>query len=535
MTKNLILWIISLAIMFSSAKMVFTAEEYVKIGIDNEWNQPRPDKADLSVVYIKRLPRYPGNQSTYKHIDEGEGGYLGDLLPPIITNKDAKKNPQAGDEVTFYAYVKNKGPVTVQSYDWHWLIDGRDVKSGIAGAIKLNEQHVYELKWKWQDGAHFVSFEVDRRRLLDEITRNNNFVADQTNALAFHFFVEESVYKWFDTVKNGLGSYCWEDWAQLQVREMNRMFRDSIYPSTPNGIEERVRLDEVTIIPDGWGDKGGTHTPFVKTPVNYDNPEFVNANEKKPGTVGFGNGTGGTDGVWGFTVDLLKPDADGLHFYTKVTRWLTGPEWPLHHELGHQLGRADHYLVPISPEKNKAVPGMGYPCPQFFRDSMMFSGNYAHDENIGRNRKKWDSTYRFYDEYTSRGFNRDKGVRRGMFGEYSIDVPTKNTFTFVDEQGTPLAEANVSLHRVIGHGYTNGTVSDKPAYTGKTDKDGSWMLTKPVYDIQLCWMSNAAIFFLVEKDGRKYGGFTDVSELNLEYWRGNKDNAKITIIVKPVP
>ena len=355
---------------FGFSVLGYGADDYVKIGIDKEWQDARPEKADLTVTYIKRLPRYPGLSSKYKSVNEGPDGLQGDVLPPTIANKDVQHWPKPGETVTFYAHVRNKGPVTVESYDWHWLIDGKDVEgpdgSGIAGPIDFNQEDVYELTWKWEDGPHAVSFEVDRRRLLDEITRNNNYVADRTDALSFQFFVEESVEKWFETVKNGMGSYCWEDWAQLQVREMNRMFRDSIYPSQPFGITERVRLDEVTVIPDGWGHTGGMHVPNVKTPVDYSNPVFVNANVETRNSIGYGNGTGGVDGVWGFTVDLLKKDEHGLSFYTRMPRWLTGPEWPLHHELGHQLGRADHYLVPVSEKKNKAAPGMGYPCPQFF-------------------------------------------------------------------------------------------------------------------------------------------------------------------------
>ena len=64
----------------------FPAEGYVRIGIDNEWNQPRPEKPDLSVIYIKRLPRYPGLKAEYKSVDRGPDGLKGDILPPAIAN-----------------------------------------------------------------------------------------------------------------------------------------------------------------------------------------------------------------------------------------------------------------------------------------------------------------------------------------------------------------------------------------------------------------------------------------------------------------
>ena len=138
----------------------------------------------------------------------------------------------------------------------------------------------------------------------------------------------------------------------------------------------------------------------------------------------------------------------------------------------------------------------------------MFSGNYAHDNNIGKNTKKWDCTYRFYDEYTSSSYSRDKGVRRGTFGEYWMDVPSKNTFTFYDEDGKAVAGAKVELHSVIGQGYGNGFVSAKAKYAGKTDRAGAWTVEKPIYDEQVCWMTNAALFFLLEtEDGKEAGRF----------------------------
>jgi hypothetical protein len=123
-----------------------------------------------------------------------------------------------------------------------------------------------------------------------------------------------------------------------------------------------------------------------------------------------------------------------------------------------------------------------------------------------------------------------------MFGEYWMDIPKKNTFTFYDESGNVVSNAKISLHNIVGQGYGNGFVSEKVRLTGITDKSGSWTVSKPLYDEQVCWMTNAALFFVLEtKDGEEFGGFTDASELNLEYWRGNKNDAHVAVIVKPVP
>lgn len=511
---------------------------------DEKWDAPKPQKTDLSVIYIERLPRYPGTYCRYNVVDHDEHGRGDEFAGP--TNPGEKKKPAPGDTVTFIAHVKNKGPVRSLPCRYFWLIDGTDIEAGTLKPLDPEQEVAFELTWTWQAGEHFIAFEVDRVRLNDEITRHNNYVVDRMDALSFHFFVEKTVYEFFNTVMNGRWAYGFEDWAQFQVAQMNKEFRDTIYPACPNGIEERVRLDKVFIIPDGWGSKGGTHVPFVVAgphPTvkdswqipNLDNPKWVNANDppKDVKTVLYGNAIGGCDGVWGFSVDLLKERPNGLHFYTEAHRWVTGSEWPLHHELGHQLGRADHYLLPVAGNQNRAVPGLGYQPPPGYMDGMMASGNWAHDAKLGKRTYAWDSTYRFYSEHTAASFNRDKGVPRGMFGEYFNDIPKVNAFTFVDEAGTPVANAAVRLYRSIGRGYTNPAIADKPAFTGTTSSKGVYTLTEPPFAIIFAWGSNGVILCELETGGKKLYGWVTLREFNKAYWRGRPDRAQHTITVKP--
>ncbi|MHC4946040.1 MAG: CARDB domain-containing protein, partial [Planctomycetota bacterium] len=337
----------------------------LQIGKDKLWNAPRPEKADLSVQFISRLPRFPGLDPLYEKIDDERHGQ-GETGPVVLKNAEAPRWPAPGQEVTLTAMVRNAGARPVEGFDWCWLYDGKDVRWGRhEDVLEPDETATFELKRPWKEGRHFISFQVDREGLLDEISEENNWVIDRTDALSFAFFVEESVRDYFKTIRNGLGSYDWADWAQFQVRQMNKEFRDTIYPSCPGGIEERVRLDRVYVIPDGWGDKHGTHVPGVMTPVNLDEPELVNANDMPDGAAHFTNVNGGVDGVWGFIDDLIKPDSEkgGLNFYEFLPRWITGSEWPLHHELGHQLGRSDHYLIRAEADANKAIRGLGYSPP----------------------------------------------------------------------------------------------------------------------------------------------------------------------------
>lgn len=476
----------------------------------DRWRDPKPDLPDLSVGYIERLPRYPGTKVAYRKTDE-PGGSKGDGLPARIVNPNQQKWPKAGQAVTFIAHVRGTGAVTTPRYDWHWVIDGKDVNgsagSGWSEPLAPNAERTYTVKWVWKPGRHFIAFEMNRGRKFEEITFKNNAVVDATDALAFHFFVGPTVVEWFRGVKNGLDSYDWTDWAQFQVREMNREFRDEIHPATPNGITLRVRLDKVTVLPPDYKDPGGTHAPID-------------------------NVTGGADGVWGFTDDLTKKK-DGKNFYEANPQWLLGPEWPLHHELGHQLGQPDYYLLPVTKERNGATPGVGYMPPPWFQDQMMFSGNYAHDNNIGKGKSTWDSGYRFWGEHAARAFNRDATTRRGFFGTFLADVPAANRFVFLDERNHPIVGARVEMHVAISRDYGNARFDAKPDFAGTTDSNGGWTLNRSPWRVVLNWTSNGAIEFVVRpKSGPERIGFLNITDFNLAYWRGHTDLATYAVVTR---
>jgi hypothetical protein len=338
-----------------------------------DFHTPKPNLPDLSVVYIERNPKFPGTIIEWHHVDEGPNGNKGDAANSPISNPTVQKWPTPGQTVTFTAHVKNKGPVAAPRFDWHFLIDGKDVDGGETAALAPGAETTYEIKWKWLTGDHWVSFEVDRAQVIDEISMKNNFVVDQVNAMGFHFFVQKDVYDWFDTIMSAMLSYSWEDWAQFQVREMNRTFRDDIYPAAPDGIKMRVRIDQIIILPNSYKDPDGTHAPII-------------------------NATGGCDGVWGFTNSLLQKNKDtGKNVYEANPELIFAPEWSLLHELGHQLGQPDYYCMPIPKEHNKAAPGMPYSPGHGYQDIMMFSGNWSHASALGKDKVPWNSTYRFWE------------------------------------------------------------------------------------------------------------------------------------------
>ena len=182
---------------------------------------------DLDTANIERLPKY---------------------------DYDAVKNqPAPGDAVTFQARVVNRGGQATGTFAYTWYIDALPVLSGSGANLTPGAATVLSLPWTWQAGLDDIRLQIDPGNLIVEVSEQNNSVEDRISALAVGFWVEQSVYEWFNThqVELGLGGVSWDDWAQRQLRIWNQMFANAITPLTPQGVLDRVRLDKVIVVPDG--------------------------------------------------------------------------------------------------------------------------------------------------------------------------------------------------------------------------------------------------------------------------------------------
>jgi hypothetical protein len=53
--------------------------------------------------------------------------------------------------------------------------------------------------------------------------------------------------------------------------------------------------------------------------------------------------------------------------------------------------------------------------------------------------------------------------------------------------------------------------------------------------VVLNWASNGSVEFTATQNGIKRAGFLNISDFNLEYWRGRSKNAQYVVMMKPVP
>lgn len=248
------------------------------------------------------------------------------MRTPRFSYRAAKNGPAPGDKVTFVAHAINYGGQPTGSFDYVWSVDGAEVLSGTQPSLEAGDRVTTSLDWIWQSGSHTVTVQLDPQDAIAEVSERNNVLADRTDALAVGFWVEQSVYDYFNAhqIERGLGGVSWEDWAQRQLRVMNEMFTNAAYPLTPNGILDRVRLDKVTIVPDGELPSCATQYPDL-------------ADES-------------VDLQWGFPAELIGTNVG--HSCGELNYYFTQPdsqdvEYTLLHELSHVRYLVDLYGMSV--------------------------------------------------------------------------------------------------------------------------------------------------------------------------------------------
>lgn len=198
---------------------------------------------DWVVTHIERHPRVPEDGS-------GEGLKPGQLVYWLVHVKN-------------YG-VSDAGPVDAE---WHW--DGKLLGKGKLGKIDRFGQTEVLIRTKWDGQPHRLEFSVDPENAIAETSEVNNRLSIATDAVPVGFWVEDSQVSYHHRNQHrlGIGSNCWEDWAQRQILLWNQggtlkpgdASTESTgafsAPSAPknaaNASSRKYRLDRIVRVADG--------------------------------------------------------------------------------------------------------------------------------------------------------------------------------------------------------------------------------------------------------------------------------------------
>lgn len=430
--------------------------------------QSVPSGIDLDVTYISRSPQYKWDS--------------------------VKQWPAIGETVTFTAHIINKGTVNTGTFAYQWLVDNQVVAKGSSSSISPQGEVTQSFQWQWKSGRHTIGFQADPQNLISETFETNNSLSDPTDALTLGFWVEQTVYDEFNNLQSGAGTYSWEDWAQRIVQKMNEMFEKSVYPSAPNGIMTRVRIDSISVVPDETlFNQGPWHAP-------YD-------------TI--------YDGRWGFSYEEYHNcQCCGASCYDVP--------WNVIHELGHYLlGRVDVYGLDVQggdvnvlDESGNRIAGTSL-MPYINWDVVHYaSRTYDIMHEIDENA--------FYSDFHVISINRDwpQGQRTHQGWNYIYQIPSETKIRVVDNNDQPLADVQVSIYQALPGDGASGPYSQNfdntPDIVGTTDAQGLLSLgNKPFGQYELYGIT-AGIDLLKLKlpNGIYRYTWLETTDLNLAYWRG---------------
>jgi len=528
----------------------------------------RLDAPDLDATYITRLPRY-----SYRALKTG---------------------PEPGEVVTYVAHIANVGTQPTGPFDYAWQVDEHPPLSGTHPSLDPGERITVTLEWAWETGAHTVNLELDTANALAETSEWNNALKDRTDALSVGLWVEESVYDYFNThqVERGLGATSWEDWAQRQIDVLNQMFASAVHPLTPEGIVERVRLDKVTVVPDGSLPPCATNYPDVTD-------ESV-------------------DLQWGFPAELVGVDTGhdcGARAYYLDHPRAQDVDYSLLHELSHARYLVDLYgldvavpQVNLSHRLNATAPTISvdrdvegdprFPAPTYLeiggeliichtKDGKSFvqcmrgaEGTRAHSHRVDtavrlavvriqdgqRNLVQGSAAlpvvgnflYRnsyprdlmsggiTFGQHSAYAWNRIAGQRPccgnsnapSNIGEYLNDIPERNVIEIRDSEGHPLPGASVAVHRAKPFTSWYGkTYLNRADAVYRTDQRGRAQLGRNPFSggaevTHGYGHSNAVLLLSISAAGETAYHFLDVTEANEAYWSGDHEVAVYPITLQ---
>jgi hypothetical protein len=353
-------------------------------------------------------------------------------------------------------------------------------------------------------------------------------VRDYTDALAAGFWIEESLWRNFHENQWRLpeaGSNSWADWIQRQMAKQNELYETAVYPEiTPEGIDTRVRIDRLIVVPDGM------------LPLNGGLPS--NNPDSSDKTV---------DLQWGFASSMLDGD-----FYARLDEVSDDNPFYLEKSLIHELGHARYLIDSYGFNVHDQDPEDR--VIQVYEDGEWIVGPYLEwvrpDDMVYENKYGGVMTgpYGFvWGPYEAAMLQRIAGERAregnmnspGNIGEYLNELPENNNIRFLDPDGEPREDVSMQIFRATGKDEVwYGKVYDgEPDAELQSGEDG-WIdvgrnpFTGGPPISHTFGIADGVMLVRVEQEEQVWYRFIECTEFNLEYYKGNTEEAYYEFVLE---
>lgn len=486
-----------------------------KVERGDDWDA-HPALPDLSVTYIEITPKLAGLHGVVDYDSLGRPSVRGGET----TLKKLKLAYSPGEKLALTAHVKNLGFATAAPFDLVWLIDGREVKKETCRErLAEMRETSFRLPYEWREGQHTVTVRIVTDQA--EIAKINNEATDPLWGWGYFYIVHKGRVAAWHEKRTAYGTFSFEDFYRWHLDIMNLLFAASIYPSAPQGITARVRLDRIVYAED-----------------------VEKAVAARVGADGIAYDQGGW--IW-------QDDEDKNKAWKPATKeWRNATEWSLPHELGHQLGLVDYYNLDYDGSDDHKMADNGE--------------KVTHFQNHPVAMMHWHGPQPFNE--TDAGYlNMTFEKPRGHFGDYYFAIPAENYLRVVDVNGQPVAGASVEVFQrgvvvdpkgasgddhgvkyfpAVEDGNFDHKMSKDPVMIGATDGEGLfWLANRPVAEVStfngfrrgpnpfgnINVVGNRGLMYArVTKSGRACYYSLEATEFNTAWFRGQRD--RYTLLIK---
>jgi hypothetical protein len=479
------------------------------VGAATPINQTAP--ADLTLRYIERLPRL---EYVVGSADPGTEGW-----------------PAPGSSVIWRGRLKNWSGRAL-AVDYAWSLDGARTASGSVDVPPRGEASV-DFAWTWERRRRRLELMVDAANRATVPGGPRNRLAVDTDALGVALYVEQAIDDYFRRYQHELriGNSSFEDWAQLQMQLWNMILEHAVFPETPQGVLDRVRIDAIHVVPD--------------RALPLDSRAFTIGGSFDPTQARPNVADRSVDMQWGFPASLLAfgvfPDRTSLQPNNQF--YYSGY---LQHELGHARYLVDVYAWDVYDrtagsrveieEGGARVAGSRY-MPGA---STIYNGTPGIQVHRTPHQGLMTSDWRSIDRYSAVALNLIAGRRAldgnynepGNLGAFLDDLPSQNRLALRDRAGRALAGAQLRVFRAAPGDASAAPYSKvfdaTPDLELRADGQGNVLLGRNPFSatgriVLGDPFANGTVIVRVEHEGRVGYGFLESSDFNLEYWRGRRE------------
>jgi hypothetical protein len=428
--------------------------------------------------------------------------------------------PGVGSNVVWEAHLRNRGSLALTNLRVQWYLDGLYLGATNVASIPPGGQAVTTWSLPWSAADQYLAAVADPQNVVIERSERNNYRLVRTNSLMVGFWVEQSVRDYFDThqlaflTTFGLlddEANSFEDWAQRQIDRYNRALANPAIPVSA-GVSgfDRVRLDQVVVVPDGSLPLAGG------LPTNHPN--------KADKTV---------DMMWGFPApvdtahyDRTRPDSA---FYTEKS---------LIHELNHARFLVDTYALNLHQQMVGVENGVGYriyPAAPGGLPVYRTSAAGGMMEGQALQYAEWEIDW--LNLYAGRRPLPGWANYNAHYGLYHYlhlmpALPAQNKLKVLDRDGQPLVGAKVYMYQSLPASLPAETyprfVDNTPELIATVPADGEIAIGQNPFSVTDIWGYNfqyAVNFLRIVYHGHEFYTGIDLANLQVAYFRGQQNLA----------